>query len=250
MLPSGESRIARTPTSSGYTAVGRTNTITPTNLASPITNTNAELLRLNIYEDEDMEEVEVEEEVEIVEIIGGRETIINSLYGVVTKLMAEPMEEFRRRFADTLIDKQIKKAKAPSALSDAAARIAAVVGNERAAPRPLLQGLINNSVDNSQAIKDLQKELQSTKAKYENEVKKNKKKKNGPPPATAKNGKGGSNYKRAATATNSQGATRKKKATADASTGVQPSKSDKKKRGQPSSKSSEKGKGSRANKRS
>ena len=82
-------------------------------------------------------------------IIGGKGIVIHLLYGLLVKGTHEPMEEFRRRHAATIIEKRIKKVAKSAELTNKAERIAAAVSGERTAARPLLQGLINNSVDNS-----------------------------------------------------------------------------------------------------
>ena len=195
---------------------GGTAITTPPRFTQDSNETNLALETMNIYENGDAMDTDIA--MPEIEIIGGRSTITHLLYRVIHDGTHKPMEEFRRLHAAYIIDKRVRKAAKPAELTNKAARIAAAVSGERTATRPLLQGMINNSVDTNATIQRLERELQSTQAKFDNVMKKkgkggatnvrgggndtkrggdNDTKRGGANP-TAKNGRGGGKNKAAA----------------------------------------------------
>ena len=107
-----------------------------------------------------------------IKIFGGRSTITHLLYGVIHAGTHKPMEEFWRLHAAFIIDKRVRKAAKPAVLNNKTAHISAAVSGERTVTLPLLQGMINISVDHNATIQRLERELQSTQAKFSNVMKK------------------------------------------------------------------------------
>ena len=109
---------------------------------------------------------------EIFTITGGKGIIIRQLLDLVTNGVHTPMEEFRRVYEASVVEKRIIKAAKPAELNDKAKRIAAAIGGERTATRPILKGIIKSTVEENSTIVELQRKLQSAEAKFDNAIKK------------------------------------------------------------------------------
>jgi len=117
--------------------------------------------------DVDMEENAADSGPSREEIFGGRATIKHAILQLLKNVVREGLDAYDRHVAEKEIADRIKKAAAPARLNSAAERIMNVVEKERPVDRPTLGGLVDDRVMKRTA--ELERQVQSLKAKLENQ---------------------------------------------------------------------------------
>ena len=95
----------------------------------------------------------------------GRGAVTHDLYGIVKNGVLEPRDAFLLAVQTSEQTKRIKNASKPAQLDETAARIAAVVEAERPVEHSTLVGVIRQEQSKDPRVEDLQREVQSLKAR-------------------------------------------------------------------------------------
>jgi hypothetical protein len=98
-------------------------------------------------------------------LTAGRGAVTHDLYGLLKHGVLEPRDAFLLAVQTSEQTKRIKKASKPVHLDETAARIAAVVEAERPVNHSTLVGVIRHEQSKDSRVDDLQREIQSLKAK-------------------------------------------------------------------------------------
>jgi len=139
-----------------YNATTTTPTITtPT---TPIT-TSPTTTATDDLSDDEMEQVPNERDI----IIGGRKRVGDLIYEAYHNCITCSLHDFHDQINENEENCRIKMPMGPAQLSDAATRVAAVLGKEKPSPQPVLRGLVEETA--KKKIKEYERRLQVLEGK-------------------------------------------------------------------------------------